>query len=115
MQDISPVIIDVAEEYNLTTLGPFSFQVFVLAAWTDKKLKGNSKSQAIENHRVLEGRRAVEIVGNGCRKRPLCSVVSRSSQEVRKSKRARRENLAPSVLQDDTTHRKLRNRTIVKK
>jgi glutaredoxin-related protein len=87
--------------------------VFVLAAWTEKKLKGYSKSQAIENHRVLEGRRAVEIFGKGCRKRPLCSVVSRLSQEIHHSKRARRENLVSSVLQDDNSHRKLRNRTIV--
>jgi len=112
-QGVSPVTIDVAEEYNSTTLGPFSFQVFVLAAWTDKKLKGKSKSQAIENHKVLEGRRATEIVGKGCRKRPLSSVVSKSSQEIRNSKKARRENLASSDLQNDNSHRRLRSRKLV--
>jgi hypothetical protein len=109
-QNMSPVTIDVTAEYNSTTLGPFSFQVFVLAAWTDQKFQGKSKSQAIVNHRVLEGRRKVEIVGKGCRKRPLSSVVAGSSQEIRSSKRAKKENLVSSDHQQDNSHRTLRSR-----
>jgi hypothetical protein len=112
-QDISPVAIDVAEEFNSTTLGPFSFQVFVLAAWTDKKLKGKSKTQAAENHRALEGRRAVDFVGKGCRKRPLSLEVSRTSQVMRNSKRARKENIITPELSIDTSSRKLRSRTLL--
>jgi len=74
---------DVSEEYNSTTLGPFSFQVFVLAAWTDKRIQGKSKSKSVENCQVLEGRRAVDIVGKGSRKRPLSLEVSRTSQGTR--------------------------------
>jgi len=100
-QNISPVTIDLVEEYNLTTLGLFSFHVFVLAAWTDKKLQGKSKSQAAENHQVLEGRRALDIVGKGSRKCPLLLEISRTSQEMRRAKKARKENLVSPI---DTSH-----------
>jgi hypothetical protein len=112
-QSTRSVFTDVADEYNSTTLGPFSFQIFVLAAWTDKKLQGESKSQAAENHRVLQGRRALDIIGKGSRKRPLSLDISRTSQEMRKSKKARKENLVSREISVDTSHRKLRSRTIV--
>jgi hypothetical protein len=67
----------------------------------------------MENHQVLEGRRAVEIVGKGCRKRPLSLVVSKSSQEVRKFKRARKENFDASSLQNNLSPRRLRSGAIV--
>lgn len=84
----------------------------MLAAWTHTKFKGKSKSQAIENHQVLEGRRAVEFVGKGVQKRPLSLVVSKSSQENRKIKRARKENFEASNLQVNVSPRRLRSRAI---
>ena len=59
-------------------LGPFSFQVFILAAWTDKKLQGQNQLSET-NQRVLKGRRAVIIVEKDCRKQPLALEVSQTS------------------------------------
>ncbi len=64
--------LDVARVYNSTTLGPYSFQVFVAAAWTAKKVqKGLS---------ISAGRRSVTVVETSRRKRPLASQIARTAQ-----------------------------------
>ena len=79
---------DVKEEYNSTTLGPFSFQAFVQASWTEAKLKLKSKFEA--NHKALVGRRRKLIVGKGCRKRPRALEVLQTSLKERLRKKAKR-------------------------
>jgi hypothetical protein len=114
-QSILPVTIDVVQEYNSTTLGPFSFQVFVLAAWTDTKIQGKSKSQGVDNRRVLEGRRSVDIVGKGSRKRPRSDDIVKTSQRMRNAKRAKKENHVSLPGPGDTSPRRLRGRVVAKK
>lgn len=64
--------LDVSKVYNSTTLGPYSFQVFVAAAWTAKKLlKGVS---------ISAGRRSVKVVEKARRKRPLASQIAKTAQ-----------------------------------
>jgi hypothetical protein len=63
-------------------LGPFSFQVFVLAGWTETKLQGGFEV----NQKAMVGRRAKSTVGKGCRKRPLALEVRR--QKRKKARRA---------------------------
>jgi len=83
----------------LTTLGPFSFQVFVLACWTEKKLQGKKTGEASINERALQGHRKETDVGTGKRKRPTVAEVSKTSQDERKAKQAKKENLCrPEVL-----------------
>ena len=52
-------------------MGPFSFQAFVQAGWTETKLQSHFEA----NHKVFLGRRRKLIVGKGCRKRPLALEV----------------------------------------
>ena len=82
------VVIDVKEEFNLTTLGPFSFQAFVQAGWTETKLKAQFEA----NRKSLMGRRGKLIVGKGSRKRPHALEVFRTSLKERQRKKAKREN-----------------------
>jgi hypothetical protein len=55
----------------------------------------------------------MSIVGKGCRKRPLALEVSKTSQEERRRKKARKEDMEPSAVIVDVSHRVLRNRSIV--
>jgi hypothetical protein len=112
-QSILPVTTDVVEEYNSTTLGPFSFQVFVLAAWTDTRIQGKSKSQGVDNRRVLQGRRSVDIVGKGSRKRPRSEEIVKTSQGMRNAKRAKKENYISLPEPGDISPRRLRGRVVV--
>jgi hypothetical protein len=72
----------------MTTLGPFSFQLFVLAGWTMQKLQGKHNGEASVNEKVLQGRRKETGVGTGKRKRPTVTEVFKTSQEERKAKQA---------------------------
>lgn len=81
--------------YNSTTLGLYSFQVFVAAAWTAKKVpKGLSVSAA---------RRPVTVVETARRKRPLASQIAKTAQGGAKKNLANMlkvhdENLPPDQL-----------------
>ena len=57
---------DVLAQYNLTTLGPYSFQVFVAAGYTAKHVT-----------KVSAGRRPIELDGNSHRKRPLAADIAK--------------------------------------
>jgi hypothetical protein len=90
---------DVKDDCNLTTLGPYSFHVFVLAGWTMSKMQGKNGKDASMNEKILQGRRKETDVGTGKRKRPTAADVFKTSQEERKAKRARKENTdSPEVL-----------------
>lgn len=53
------------------------------------------------NESVLQGRRKEMGVGTGKRKRPTVTEVFRTSQEERKAKRAKKENIfRPDVLHE---------------
>jgi hypothetical protein len=96
---------DVKDEWNRTTLGPYSFQVFVLASWTMKKVKGKNSKEADQNAQALQGRRKELDVGTGKRKRPLIAEVEKTSQENRKAKRAKKESITRTVISEGRTLR----------
>jgi hypothetical protein len=93
----------------MTTLGPYSFQVFVLAGWTMKKMQGNNTGEALANGRVLQGRRKEIDVGTGKRKRPTVTEVVKTSQEELKAKRARKENIFRHEVSNEVEGRTLRS------
>lgn len=64
---------DVREDYNLTTLGPYSFHVFVASAWTAKHVS-----------KVPQGRRPKLVAGRSHRKRPLAEDISKKDGSIRK-------------------------------
>ena len=61
---------------NSTTLGPYSFQIFVALAWTAKKV-ANGQS-------ISAGRRTVTVVGTARRKRPLAAEIAKTAQKSSK-------------------------------
>ena len=67
---------DVSEVKNMTTLGPYSFRVFVDCAWT-KLHMGKEKNAT--------GRRPVKQVGHGRRKRPMAEEVEKTGKKVKKA------------------------------
>jgi len=101
-QELVPIVKDLSEEYNNTTLGPYSFQVFVQAAVTKNKF------EVLQNQKTLAGHRPAFIVGHGCRKRPLSDEIAKRSGDERKGKRARKENLL-AVKEDSGSNRVLRS------
>ena len=65
---------DVKELCNITTLGPYSFRIFVDCSYTEKYMQAGPKPK---------GRRAVEVVGHGVRKRPTMAAIRRTATHVR--------------------------------
>ena len=70
--------VDVLAEYNLTTLGPYSFQVFVAAGFTAKHITSLSV-----------GRRPLEVDGKSHRKRPYAQEVAKTEGPSAKRKRGK--------------------------
>ncbi len=99
IQEFVSYLKDIKQEYHSTTFGPYSFQVFVQAAITKKRLDGKNKVEGEQNRKFLVGRCSEILVGHGCRKRPLAEDIAKRSGDGRESKRAKKENL----LQDVTT------------
>ncbi|KAF5348274.1 hypothetical protein D9756_010448 [Leucocoprinus leucothites] len=62
------VEVDVKDDINRSTIGPYSFDVFVQARWTAKKVP-----------QMPHGRRRVETVNHGVIKRPLAAQVQATS------------------------------------
>ena len=92
---------DVKDIVNSTTLGPYSFQAFVAAAWTSTKVET-----------LPAGRRALESVGNSHRKRPLASEIAKTNfggprKKVKSILKAEDENTL------DTKIKSLRNGKII--
>ena len=90
---------DVKDIVNSTTLGPYSFQAFVAAAWTSTKVET-----------LPAGRRALESVGNSHRKRPLASDIAKTNsggprKKVKNILKSENEN----TIGLDTKTRSLRN------
>ncbi|KDR73757.1 hypothetical protein GALMADRAFT_212561 [Galerina marginata CBS 339.88] len=93
--NVMPMDHDVRNIFNATTLGPYSFSVFIQAAWTEKKVGGSKP----------KGCRPLEIVGASHRKRPLVSNIK--NKEPAKKKRRNilangPENCEPSELNTRT-------------
>ena len=74
-----------------------------------KKTQGNNSGEASANGRVLQGRRKEIDVGTGKRKRPTVSEVGKTSQEERKAKRARKENVFRPEVSNEGEGRTLRS------
>ncbi|KAJ6628119.1 hypothetical protein B0H10DRAFT_1940673 [Mycena sp. CBHHK59/15] len=62
----------VCEDVNLTTLGLYSFRIFVDCGWTAQKLKAAKMT-------IPTGRRPVLAAGKGNCKRPLANQIARSA------------------------------------
>lgn len=85
-QSLMKVEQDVKDKLNKTTLGPYSFQLFVQASWTMAKI---SKSAT---HKIPRGRRPLITTEHGRLKRPLAADIRRTGRES-KAKRPRTTNL----------------------
>jgi hypothetical protein len=85
-QSITACNRDVKDDFNLTTLGPYSFQVFVLAGWTMTKMQGKNGTDASTNARMLQGRRKEMNIGTGKCKRPTATDVFKTSQRSERPK-----------------------------
>ena len=70
---------DVSDVVNNTTLGPYSFRVFVDCGWTEKRMK---QSKAAPQ---LIGRRPIQQVSHGKRKRPLLETIARTNKKSKAS------------------------------
>ncbi|KAJ3573001.1 hypothetical protein NP233_g2714 [Leucocoprinus birnbaumii] len=69
---------DIMKIHNSTTVGPYSFQVFVSAlSWTATKVKSIG---------IPVGRRPREKVNRGVRKRPLKSDISKTAPKPKRSR-----------------------------
>ena len=79
-----------------------------MAGWTMKKVQGQNSGEASVN-RVLQGRRKEMNVGTGKRKRPTVTEVVKTSQEERKAKRARKENVLRPEVSNQAEGRTLRS------
>jgi hypothetical protein len=82
---------DVKDILSSTTLGPYSFDAFIQGAWTVKKVTTAPK-----------GRRPLENVSTGHRKRPLAAEIAKTAHEPsgrkkRKSILAADEQNSPPV------------------
>lgn len=80
-----------------------------MAGWTMKKVQGQNSGEASVNSRVLQGRRKEMDVGTGKRKRPTVTEVVKTSQEERKAKRARKENVFRPEVSKQAEGRTLRS------
>jgi len=80
-----------------------------MAGWTMKKMQGQNSGEASVNGRVLQGRRKEIDVGTGKRKRPTVTDVVKTSQEERKAKRARKENVFMPAISNEAEGRTLRS------
>lgn len=78
---------DILCSLNTTTLGPYSFQVFVSVAWTEKHCTGV---------KMPLGRRPSLKNTMSNRKRPLAKDIKQETAQPKK--RRRTENLAPLEL-----------------
>lgn len=79
---------DVIHDVNKTTLGPYSFHVFVSAAWTELHTGGM----------MPKGRRPLQLAGKSHFKRPLAAKLKKVGvREQRKRKQTHRndENSIP--------------------
>jgi hypothetical protein len=85
---------DVIHEHNKTTLGPYSFAVFVAAAWTEKHIAGS----------VPKGHRPKNNVGNSHWKRPTAAAIKEQARKAAKKTKIAakkgKENIVPGS--DDT-------------
>ena len=79
-----------SELVNTTTLGPYSFRVFIDCGWTEKRMASVPKPV---------GRRASEHVDHGKRKRPTVEAIARTGK---KTKKAVPIGVAPLELMDST-------------
>ncbi|KDR70587.1 hypothetical protein GALMADRAFT_214364 [Galerina marginata CBS 339.88] len=95
--NVMPMDYDVRNIFNVTTLGPYSFSVFIQAAWTEKKVGGSKP----------KGCRPLEIVGASHRKRPLVSNIKNKEPAKKKQRNILAngpENCEPSELNTGTMH-----------
>ncbi|KAJ3554371.1 hypothetical protein NP233_g12435 [Leucocoprinus birnbaumii] len=91
IESISCVGIDAKSEHNKTTLGPYSFQVFVSALWTDVKVK-----------KIPTGRRATEYSdGQSVRKRPLADEIRKTGPRVPNKRRRHHFLCNDNILVED--------------
>jgi hypothetical protein len=74
-----------------------------------KKVQGNNSGEASMNGRVLQGRRKETDVGAGKRKRPTMTEIVKTSQEERKAKRAKKENICRPEVSVEAEGRTLRS------
>ena len=72
-------------------------------------MQGQNSGEASVNGRVLQGRRKEIDVGTGKRKRPTVTDVVKTSQEERKAKRARKENVFMPAISNEAEGRTLRS------
>jgi hypothetical protein len=77
-----------------------------MAGWTMKKIQSG---EASVNGKVLQGRRKEIDVGTGKRKRPTVTDVVKTSQEERKAKRAKKENIFRPAVSNEAAGRTLRS------
>jgi NAD(P)H-hydrate repair Nnr-like enzyme with NAD(P)H-hydrate epimerase domain len=80
-----------------------------MAGWTEKKVQGQNSGDALVNGRVLQGRRKEMDVGTGKRKRLTVTEITKTSQEERKAKRARKENVFRPAVSNEAEGRALRS------
>lgn len=94
----SEVQVDVSQVYNSTTLGLYSFRVFVDAIWSLAKVTN-----------IPMGRRPLEIIGKSHRKRPLADDIKKTAVRISKKPKVNmlvgKENSVPPEIEI----RKLRN------
>lgn len=78
---------DIKDLPNNTTLGPYSFRLFVSAIWSVKTMEGTSKQDAATNCQALEGRRAETLVNGQVRKRPLAADIAKTETPALKKRK----------------------------
>jgi hypothetical protein len=68
-------------------------------------VKGKNLKEADLNGWALQGRRKILDVGTGKRKRPKVAEIEKTSQENRKAKRAKKENISSTAIPEGRTLR----------
>lgn len=96
LQEMSAHLVDVMKCVNETTVGPYSFRIFVDSNWSQKRLDSTNGGQPLK-----AGRRKKIRAGNAVLKRPLASAIP-----FGQSSKQRGPNLLDSLAEcgsDDST------------
>ncbi|KAF8954277.1 hypothetical protein BDZ97DRAFT_2081817 [Flammula alnicola] len=96
IQSVSVMDHDVRNIFSSTTLGPYSFSVFIQGAWTEKKV----------GDEVPKGRRPLQAISSSRRKRPRASDFKTSGEPAKKKPKNilanNTENIEPVELNTRT-------------